>query len=76
MVKLDGGAFLMGTDFAQGFSEDGEGPVREVTLDAFYVDVYPVTNRRFGEFVRATGYRTEAEGFGWSFVFHAHAGGG
>jgi len=73
MVKLDGGAFLMGTDFAQGFSEDGEGPVREVTLDAFYVDVHPVTNRRFGEFVRATGYRTEAEGFGWSFVFHAHA---
>jgi formylglycine-generating enzyme required for sulfatase activity len=69
MVKLDGGPFLMGTDSAEGFVADGEGPIREVTLDPFFVDVYPVTNERFGEFARATGYKTEAERFGWSFVF-------
>lgn len=72
MVKLDGGTFLMGTDSNDGFPADGEGPVRAVTLDPFYVDVYPVTNFQFREFVQATNYRTEAERFGWSFVFEAH----
>ena len=69
MVKLDGGTFLMGTDYADGFPKDGEGPIREVTLDPFYMDVHPVTNEQFREFVEATGYQTEAERFGWSFVF-------
>jgi hypothetical protein len=32
----------------------------------------PVTNDRFREFVIATGYKLEAEIFGWSFVFWAH----
>ena len=54
----------MGTGSREGFPADGEGPVREVTLDAFYVDVYPVTNFQFLEFIRATGYQTEAERFG------------
>ena len=72
MVRLDGGRFLMGSDAAIGYPADGEGPVRTVTLDPFYIDSYPVTNRQFAEFVKATGYRTEAEQFGWSFVFAGH----
>jgi len=72
MVKLDGGRFFMGTDLAEGFAADGEGPVREVTLDPFYMDAHPVTNEQFAEFTHATGYRTEAERFGWSFVFQGH----
>ncbi|MBS1823769.1 MAG: formylglycine-generating enzyme family protein [Acidobacteria bacterium] len=71
-IRLDGGAFLMGTDDKEGFPADGEGPIREVTLDPFYIDRYPVTNERFREFVHATGFQTEAERFGWSFVFHLH----
>src|SRR5215471_14530679 len=59
MVKLDGGRFLMGTESDEGFPADGEGPVREVTLDPFYMDRYPVTNEQFAEFTRQTGYRTE-----------------
>ena len=35
----------------------------------FRIDAATVTNRRFAEFVNATGYRTEAETFGWSYVF-------
>lgn len=70
MVRLDGGRFLMGTDTSEGFPQDGEGPVREVTVDPFYIDVSTVTNRAFQRFVMATGYRTEAEKFGWSFVFY------
>jgi formylglycine-generating enzyme required for sulfatase activity len=72
MVKLDGGAFLMGTNSTEGFAADGEGPVREVALDPFYIDAAPVTNAQFAEFVRASGYRTEAERFEWSFVFQGH----
>ncbi len=69
LVYLDGGSFLMGTDDQEGFPADGEGPVRRVTLRPFWIDTVAVTNRRFAAFVRATGYRTEAEAYGWSFVF-------
>jgi len=70
MTALDGGYFLMGTEDNEGFPEDGEGPVREVLVDPFYIDATAVTNRQFRSFVRATGYTTEAERFGWSFVFY------
>lgn len=70
MVKLSGGSFLMGTDSDEGFPEDGEGPVRKVNVDPFYIDKTTVTNAEFAEFVEETGYKTEAEKFGWSFVFH------
>jgi sulfatase modifying factor 1 len=69
MVQLDGGKFLMGTDDPGGFPADGEGPVREVELSPFEIDSSAVTNRRFAEFVEATAHVTDAERFGWSFVF-------
>ena len=43
MVKLDGGSFLMGTEYAGGFAADGEGPVRKVELRPFLMDRTPVT---------------------------------
>jgi sulfatase modifying factor 1 len=69
MVEIPGGTFRMGTDSDVGFPQDGEGPARDVTVDAFYLDRHAVTNAEFLEFVRDTGYTTEAEEFGWSFVF-------
>lgn len=68
-VALDGGAFLMGTNDRR-FPADGEGPVREVTVDPFAISKYEVTNRQFAAFADDTGFQTEAEQFGWSFVFH------
>src|SRR5262249_28921270 len=38
-----------------------EAPVHRVTIDGFWIDRHLVTNRRFAEFVRATGYVTVAE---------------
>jgi formylglycine-generating enzyme len=70
MAVLPGGEFLMGTDDAEGFPEDGEGPVRAVRLRPFAIDLTAVTNAEFARFTQATGYRTEAERIGWSFVFH------
>jgi formylglycine-generating enzyme required for sulfatase activity len=72
MRRLDGGSFLMGTDDSCSFAADGEGPVREVTLAPFAIDPTQVTNLQFREFVNDSGYKTEAETFGWSFVFHLH----
>ena len=72
MVSLPGGNFLMGTDYAEGFAADGEGPIRPVSLRPFAIDKYPVTNERFAAFIAATNYKTEAEVFGWSFVFYKH----
>lgn len=69
MVRLDKTQFLMGSEDSDAVAADGEGPIRPVTLDSFYLDRSPVTNDQFEEFVKATGYRTEAEQFGWSFVF-------
>lgn len=69
MVQLEGGSFLMGTDSDEGFPADGEGPVREVHVDPFYIDIHHVTNAEFEAFIEDTGYVTDAERYGWSFVF-------
>jgi formylglycine-generating enzyme required for sulfatase activity len=68
MVLIEG-EFIMGTDSDVGFPEDGEGPTRDVRLDPFYIDKFAVTNADFFKFVRDTEYTTDAEQFGWSFVF-------
>ena len=70
LVHLPGGEFLMGTDRNEGFPQDGEGPARKVRLSPFAIDRYAVTNQQFIEFTEETGYETDAERFGWSFVFH------
>src|SRR3954465_14664927 len=69
LVGLRGGAFIMGTDGKYGYADDGEGPAHEVDLAPFSVGRYTVTNTEFAAFVEATGHRTEADAFGWSFVF-------
>jgi len=69
MVQLPGGDFLMGTDSREGYAADGEGPVRKVRLRPFWIDATVVSNAGFAAFVDATGHVTEAERFGWSFVF-------
>ena len=43
--------------------------MREVCVDSFWVDRFAVSNEDFAEFIEATAYATEAERFGWSFVF-------
>src|ERR1700761_8215168 len=70
MIRL-GGSFLMGTEDADGFPQDREGPIREIDLPPFWIDKLAVTNQRWAEFAEATGPRTDAEREGWSFVFHA-----
>jgi formylglycine-generating enzyme len=67
-MSIPGGRAEVGTDKPV-FGIDGEGPRRFVKLSPFRMDETTVTNDRFNHFVRETGYVTDAERFGWSFVF-------
>lgn len=69
LIALPGGPFWMGSDDPDGVAADGEGPVREVEVGAFSVAPAAVSNAEFASFVKATGYVTEAERFGFSYVF-------
>ena len=57
MAWIPGGTFAMGSDLH--YPE--EAPVREVTVDGFWMDEHPVTNLEFLRFVKATGHVTLAE---------------
>jgi sulfatase modifying factor 1 len=57
MILIPGGTFRMGSD--RHYPE--EAPVHRVTVDSFFIDRTPVTNRQFKEFVKATGHVTLAE---------------
>jgi len=54
-VRVDGGAFVMGTD-DDPWAYDNERPAHEVELAPFWIDTAPVTNRAYTEFVAAGGY--------------------
>ena len=60
----------MGTRARERNRRDGEDPVRRITVSPFSISTTTVTNRQFAAFVEATGHVTEAERFGWSFVFN------
>src|SRR5882757_4487989 len=57
MLFIPGGTFRMGSD--KYYPE--EAPVHRVTVDGFWMDRTPVTNRDFRKFVEATGHVTFAE---------------
>ena len=57
MVFIAGGSFMMGSD--KFYSE--EKPVHNVTVDSFWMDKCPVTNKEFSDFVSATDHITIAE---------------
>ena len=57
MVELPGGTFRMGSE--RFYPE--ERPVRDVSVDGFWIDRHPVTVAEFRRFVKATGHVTAAE---------------
>jgi formylglycine-generating enzyme required for sulfatase activity len=57
MIWIAGGTFRMGSD--RHYPE--EAPVHRVTVDGFWIDRAPVTNREFRRFVEAVGHVTVAE---------------
>ena len=57
MVWIPGGTFRMGSDHH--YPE--EAPAHRVTVDGFWIDRTPVTNRQFKAFIKATGHVTTAQ---------------
>uniref|UniRef100_A0A182RQ01 Sulfatase-modifying factor enzyme-like domain-containing protein n=1 Tax=Anopheles funestus TaxID=62324 RepID=A0A182RQ01_ANOFN len=68
MSLIPGGEYTIGTNEPI-FVKDRESPSRPVSIRDYYLDQYEVSNAQFKEFVEQTGYITEAEKFGDSFVF-------
>ena len=57
LVLVPAGSFPMGVPPGDRDGGRDEYPRHEVTLDAFYIDKFEVTNGRYLEFVRATAHR-------------------
>jgi len=55
---IPGGEFLMGTSLSHRDGARDEYPERRIFLNAFYMDVFEVTNGRYLAFTTATGHRT------------------
>jgi formylglycine-generating enzyme required for sulfatase activity len=65
MVFVKGGTFQMG-------SEDGgddEKPIHSITVSDFYIGKYEVTVAEFEKFIKAAGYKTDAEKEGYSYIW-------
>lgn len=65
MIKIKGGDFLLGTN--TGYPE--ERPQLKTHIQPFWIDRTEVTVAQFSDFVKATGYVTEAEREGGGAVF-------
>jgi formylglycine-generating enzyme required for sulfatase activity len=65
MIHLPSGTFWMGSDIGNKAlplgSRNNEGPAHQVTVDSFWIDIYPVTNAQYAKFVKETGYVTYSE---------------
>lgn len=68
LATIPAGEFKMGSDVST-YPSDGEGPQRSVWVDQFQISQFTVSNKEFNSFIAATGYKTDAEKFGWSYVF-------
>jgi formylglycine-generating enzyme len=66
MVHIPAGTFSMGS--AGGSA--AESPVHQVHINGFWLDVTPVTNQAYADFVAESGYQTEAEQAGGAWGFH------
>lgn len=68
--EIPGGDAFLGTNSIVGYEVDFETPQRQMTINSYLMDPYTVTNEKFKKFIDDTNYETDAEYYGWSFVFH------
>ncbi len=66
MIFVKGGTITIGNNNGSPSCK----PEVEVKIKDFYLDKSPVTVGEFGEFIKQTGYKTDAEKFGNSGVFN------
>ena len=71
MVLVSAGEFLMGSD--EPSADPDEKPLRKVFLQAFYIDQFEMTNRRYQEFKKEHRYPPGEENFPVTFVLKHEA---
>jgi sulfatase modifying factor 1 len=65
LMYVSPGEFMMGSN-----DVDDEKPVHKTKISqGFYMGIYEVTRQQFGQFVKKTGYKTDAEREGWSWAW-------
>jgi len=69
-VVIPAGKALVGTKNPI-IRDDGEGRVQKKAVKSYRISATSISNATFARFVEETGYVTEAESIGWSFVFHS-----
>ncbi|MEM6988593.1 MAG: SUMF1/EgtB/PvdO family nonheme iron enzyme, partial [Pseudomonadota bacterium] len=74
VCAIPGGQAIVGTHHPV-IPLDEEGPRRKKKIKAFHMMKSAVTNALFAAFVEDTGFVTEAERYGWSYVFHHNVSG-
>jgi formylglycine-generating enzyme required for sulfatase activity len=65
MVFVKGGTFQMGIEDGG----DDEKPIHSITVSDFYIGKYEVTVAEFEKFIKAAGYKTDAEKEGYSYIW-------
>jgi len=68
-VWVPGGCFPMGSHEGEKGRDRDEGPVHQVCVDGFWMGQREVTRGEFRRFVEATGYVTDGEREGFSWVY-------
>jgi formylglycine-generating enzyme required for sulfatase activity len=68
LLYVPAGEFTMGSDANSSYVKNDQRPSHQVFLDAFWIDQTEVTNQMFSAFIESTGYQTDAEKAGWSYV--------
>ena len=68
-VWVEGGTFNMGCTGEQSDCYGDEKPVHTVYVDGFYMSNYEVTVAQFAQFIKETGYTTDAEKHGYSWIW-------
>lgn len=66
MIYFKGSSFMMGSEHGT----PAERPIHSVEIKSFRINKFPVTVKEFRQFVKATGYTTDADQFGDSGVFN------
>lgn len=69
MILVEGGTFIMGSNNG----ESDEKPLHSVTVSSFYIGEYEVTVKEFRKFIEATGYKTDAEKYGFSLIWNGES---
>ena len=70
MVLVEGGSFLQGSPYSDGFAEKDEQPQNKITVSSFYMSKYEVTVEEWKAYVKDKGIKMPATPkWGWDDSF-------